>query len=60
MGNFRYPVVLFLTSFVVLMIGLLFKIQHWPGAQLITGSMWMVQIASIVWLIVLLARPNKK
>jgi hypothetical protein len=60
MGNFRYPIVLFLTSFVVLMIGLVFKIQHWPGAQLITGSMWMVQVVSIIWLIVLLAGPNKK
>ena len=60
MGSFRYPVVLFLTSFVVLMIGLAFKIQHWPGAQLITGSMWMVQIVSIIWLIVLLVWPNKK
>jgi hypothetical protein len=60
MGNIRYPIVLFLTSFVVLMIGLVFKIQHWPGGQLITGSMWMVQVVSIVWLVVLLTGRNKK
>ncbi|HTK19244.1 MAG TPA: hypothetical protein VL442_07025 [Mucilaginibacter sp.] len=47
-----------MTSFVVLMIGLVFKIEHWPGAQLITGSMWMVQVVSIVWLIVLLVRKR--
>lgn len=60
MSNFRYPVVLFLTSFVVLAIGLLFNIMHWPGGQLITGSMFMVQAISIVRLIILLVRPNKK
>ncbi|HEY9001028.1 MAG TPA: hypothetical protein VIM89_06735 [Mucilaginibacter sp.] len=58
MGNFRYPVVLFLTSFVVMAIGLVFKIMHWPGGQLITGSMFMVQAVSIVWLIVLLVRKR--
>jgi hypothetical protein len=58
MGNFRYPVVLFLTSFVVMAIGLVFKIMHWRGGQLITGSMFMVQAVSIVWLIVLLVRKR--
>lgn len=58
MGNVRYPVVLFLTSFVMLMVGLIFKIQHWAGAQLIIGSMWMVQIVSIIWLIMLLVRKR--
>ncbi|MBS1523974.1 MAG: hypothetical protein JST50_23430 [Bacteroidetes bacterium] len=58
MGNFRYPIVLFLTSFVVLAIGLVFKIMHRPGGQLITGSMFMVQAVSIVWLIVLLVRKR--
>jgi hypothetical protein len=60
MGNFRYPVTLFLASFVVLMIGLLFKIMHWPGGQLITGSMLIVQVVSIIWLIVLVVRTGKK
>jgi len=60
MGNFRYPVALFLASFVLLIIGTLFKIMHWPGGKLLTGSMLMVQAVVIVWLIVLLVRPNKK
>jgi hypothetical protein len=59
-AKFRNPIALFLASFVMLMIGLLFKIAHWPGGQLITGSMLMVQAVSIIWLIVLFVRPNKK
>ncbi len=60
MNNLRYPIALFLTSFVMLMIGLVFKVMHWPGAQLIIGSMLMVQVISIVWIIILLVRPKKK
>jgi hypothetical protein len=60
MGNFRYPIALFLASFVMLMIGLTLKIMHWPGGQLITGSMFMVQAISIVWIIVLILKPGKK
>ncbi|MDO3625699.1 hypothetical protein [Mucilaginibacter sp. BT774] len=60
MANFCYPVVLLLTSFAVLAIGLMFKVLHWPGGWLITGSMFMVQAISIVWLIILLVRPSKK
>ena len=60
MGNFRYPVTLFLASFIVLMIGLLFKIMHWRGGQLITGSMLIVQAVSIIWLIVLVVLTGKK
>jgi hypothetical protein len=60
MGNFRYPVALFLASFIMLMIGLLLKILHWPGGQLITGSMLMVQAISIIWVMILILRPGKK
>lgn len=59
-GNFRCPIALLLASFVVLMMGLLFEIQHWPGAQLIIGSMSMVQVVAIGWIIVLLLKPKKK
>jgi uncharacterized membrane protein len=60
MSNFRYPITLFLASFVMLMIGLLFKIQHWPGGQLLTGSMLMVQATAIIWLIILIVKGSKK
>jgi hypothetical protein len=60
MGNFRYPITLFLASFVVLVIGILFRIMHWPGGRLITGGMLMVQAVAIVWLILLLVKSNRK
>jgi len=52
--NVRYPIALFVVSFIGISIGLLFKIQHWTGGSLITGSMIMVQAIAIAWLIVVL------
>ena len=52
--NPRYPIALFLASIVLLMVGLMLKIMHWPAGQLLTGSMIMVQIVSIVWLIIII------
>lgn len=60
MGKYRYPVILFIVSAVFLVIGLLFKIQHWPGGRLITGSMLMVQVIALIWLGVILYRDSKK
>jgi hypothetical protein len=59
MGQFRYPIVLFISSLLALSVGLLLRIMHWPGGKLITGAMFMVQGIAIIWLIVLLLR-NKK
>jgi len=50
----RYPIVLFVLSFVGVSTGMLFKIQHWPGGSLIAGSMIMVQAVAIAWMIVIL------
>ncbi|HVW94558.1 MAG TPA: hypothetical protein VHA56_01150 [Mucilaginibacter sp.] len=58
--NFRSPVILFILSFFGLMIGLTFKVLHWPGGQLISGSMIMVQAFSIVWLIILLFKNKRE
>jgi hypothetical protein len=60
MFKFRYPLALFFASLVMIMVGLMLKILHWPGGQLVTGSMFMVQGVSIVWIIILLLRPKKK
>ncbi|HTD99248.1 MAG TPA: hypothetical protein VK668_08160 [Mucilaginibacter sp.] len=59
MNNFRYPIALFAASFIMVFVGLLFKVQHWPGAQLITGSMLMAQAISIVWLIVIIIKSKR-
>ncbi|ASU36668.1 hypothetical protein [Mucilaginibacter xinganensis] len=58
--NFRNPVILFMLSIVGLMIGLAFKVMHWPGGKLITGSMIMVQAISIIWLIIIVVKSPKQ
>jgi len=54
--NYRYPLVLFLSSFAGTFVSILFNIMNWPGANLIFGSMLMVQSVSIVWLIIALLK----
>ncbi|HEY8927836.1 MAG TPA: hypothetical protein VIM55_01500 [Mucilaginibacter sp.] len=39
-----------------MLIGWSFRVMNWPGGQLISGSMIMVQVFSIVWLIIILLR----
>jgi hypothetical protein len=57
--NFRYPVILFILSLAGFMIGVAFKVMHWPGGQLITGSMIMVQVIAIIWLIIIVVKSPK-
>ena len=49
--KFSYPTILFLGGFVLFLVGLVFKIQHWVGGQLIVCGMIAVQIIAIAWLI---------
>lgn len=56
--KYRYPVVLFLASFLLLILGMLFKIQHWPYGYIISGAGMLVQMFSILWLIVALLRKQ--
>jgi hypothetical protein len=56
--NFRNPIVLFILSFLGMMLGMALRILHWHGGQLITGSMIMVQVISIVWLIIILLKDK--
>jgi hypothetical protein len=57
--NFRIPVVLFIASFLFMFIGMGLKIMHWPGGNLLFGSMIMVQAISIIWLIIIIVKPKK-
>src|SRR5580658_508480 len=57
--KFKYPVLLFLASFILFLIGIAFKIMHWPNAQFIIASMIVVQISAVVWLIVVILQPEK-
>ena len=57
--NFRYPLLLFILSFVGMMLGMMLKILHWPGSQLVIGSMMMVQFIAMVWLIIIIVKTPK-
>jgi len=57
-SNYRYPLVLFIVSFALIMAAMLLKIMHWPGGSLLFGSMLMVQAFSIVWLIIVLLKKK--
>ncbi|MDR3695663.1 hypothetical protein [Mucilaginibacter sp.] len=56
--NYRYPFVLFITSFAFMLAAMMLKIMHWPGGSLLFGSMLMVQGLSIVWLIIVLIKKK--
>ncbi|MCR8561514.1 hypothetical protein KXD93_27920 [Mucilaginibacter sp. BJC16-A38] len=57
--NFRYPIILFILSLAGLMIGMAFKVMHWPGGQMITGSMIMVQVIAIIWLLIIVIKTPR-
>jgi exosortase/archaeosortase len=56
--NFTYKqaVILFIVSMVVVMVGLLFKIQHWPHGSFAIGAGLIAQLCAIILLIVLLVK----
>ncbi len=60
MAKFRYPLILFFASFVILFIGILFRITHWPGGRLLTGGAYSMQALSVLRFVILLLLPNKK
>src|ERR1700678_632380 len=57
--KFKYPVLLFLAGFILFLMGLAFKIMHWPNAQFIITSMLIVQMSAVIWLIVVILRHEK-
>jgi len=59
-NNFRYPLVLFLSSYLLLVCSWLLRVLHWPGGSLLFGSMLMVQAISIIWLIIIITVRSKK
>jgi len=58
-SDFRYPLILFLSSFILMPAGIILNVLHWPGARLLLGSMLMVQAFSIIWLIIIIIKTPK-
>jgi len=57
--NFKNPVLLFFSSFILLLIWIGFKILRWGGANMFFGSMLMVQAFAIVWLVLIILKSKK-
>lgn len=54
--TYLQPVVLFLAGIFLIMVGLLFKIQHWPYSQMVINVGMISQLFAIVLLIVVLIK----
>jgi hypothetical protein len=56
--NFTYKqvVILFIASMALVMLGMLFKIQHWPYGAIAIGAGLMAQLVAIVLLVMLLVK----
>jgi hypothetical protein len=48
--NFRYPIILFLASFILFLISMLLKTMYWPGGVLVSWAGIIVQVNAIGWL----------
>lgn len=59
-NRMRNPVILFFASFLLIGIGMVFKLEHWPHADITFGAGMIVQMFSILWLIVVIIRSGKK
>ncbi len=54
--TYRQAIILFIASMAMVMLGLLFKIQHWPNGSFLIGAGLIAQFVAIVLLVVLLVK----
>jgi len=52
-NDYRYPVALFLTSFIFFLTGILLRTLHLTGGNFMTICMVVFQVVSIIWLMVI-------
>jgi hypothetical protein len=57
--QYTFPLVLFLLGMVITIIGALFKIMHWPGANFILIIGMLTEAIAIITLIVVLLKNSK-
>lgn len=53
------PVIIFLIGMILTIIGALFKIMHWTGANVLLSIGMLAQIVAIVFLIITLTKNAK-
>lgn len=54
--QFTIPLVLFLLGMIISIVGALFKLMHWPGANIILITGMLVEAVAISTLIVVLLK----
>ena len=57
--QYTVPLVLFLLGMVITIIGSLFKIMHWPGANFMLTIGMLTEAIAIITLIVILLKNTK-
>ena len=54
------PVILFLIGIVITILGSMLKVMHWPGASTVLPIGMITEVASIIYLIVILIKNSKQ
>ena len=58
--NFTIPLLVFLTGMVITIIGALFKLMHWLGANLLLSGGMLLQAGALIALIVTIFKMSKR
>ena len=57
--QYTIPLVLFLSGMAITIIGALFKLMHWPGANIMLSVGMLTEAIAIITLIVILLKNTK-
>ena len=58
-NQFKIPLVLFLIGMIISVVGALFKLMHWPGANIILIMGMLIEAGAILSLIITIVKKNK-
>ena len=59
MKKYRIPLILFLLGMTITIIGALFKLMHWPGANIMLIIGMLTEAIAIITLIAVLLKKTK-
>lgn len=54
------PILTLVLAAILVVVGALFKIQHWPGASLLLVGGLAAEGLGFIWLLAVLLKPKKK
>ncbi|UGS22233.1 GldL-related protein [Flavobacterium cyclinae] len=57
-NQFKIPLVLFLIGMIISVVGALFKLMHWPGANIILIMGMLIEAGAILSLIITIVKKK--